>query len=84
MSQSANWKGEYKVRIDGKRASEFSQDDIILMLFEGKSLKGEPLTNDQKAELARTYNYRYDEEHIIQPYFNHRHAVLKHIHNKED
>lgn len=50
------------MRIDGKRASEFSQDDIILMLFNGKSLEGEPLSDQQKIELARVYSFRYEQE----------------------
>ena len=51
------------MRIDGKRASEFSQDDIVLMLFNGKSLEGESLTDLQKIELARVYSLRYEESY---------------------
>lgn len=50
------------MRIDGKRASEFSQDDIILMLSNGKSLEGEPLSDQQKEELVWVYYIRYEQE----------------------
>lgn len=46
------------MRIDGKRASEYSQDDILLMLFKGESLSGLPLTDGQKVELAKVYSIR--------------------------
>lgn len=50
------------MRIDGKRASEYTQDEIILMLFNGKSLSGVPLDDGQKIELSRTYSIRFEEE----------------------
>ena len=71
------------MRIDNKKASDFTQDEILLMLFNGKSLDGIPLSDQQKIELAKVYSIRYDEEHIIIPYFNHRNKVLKDIHNRK-
>ena len=71
------------MRIDDKKASEFTQDEILLMLFNGKSLQGIPLSDQQKIELAKVYSRRYDEEHVITPYFNHRNKVLKDIHNRK-
>lgn len=53
-----NNKGVKRMRIDGKRASEYSQDDILLMLFKGESLSGSLLTDAQKVELAQVYSIR--------------------------
>lgn len=50
------------MRIDNKRASDFTQDEILLMLFNGKTLKGEPLSDQQKIELAKVYSIRYGNE----------------------
>lgn len=49
------------MRIGDKRPSEYTQDEILLMLFNGKSINGEPLTDQQKIELAKVYSIRYDD-----------------------
>ena len=69
--------------IDEKRPSEFTKDEILLMLFNGKSIQGISLSDQQIIELAKVYSMRYDEEHVITPYFNHRNKVLKDIHNRK-
>lgn len=71
------------MRIDEKPPFEFTQDEILLMLFNGKSLNDVPLSDQQKIELAKVYSRRHDEEHVITPYFNHRNKVLKDIHNRK-
>lgn len=50
------------MRIDEKKASDFTQDEILLMLFNGKSLQGIPLSDQQKIELAKVYSIRYGNE----------------------
>lgn len=77
-------KGCTAMRIDGKRSSEYTQDEILLMLFNGKTLNSEPLTDQQKIELAKVYSRRYDEERVITPYFNHCNKVLKDIHERKE
>lgn len=53
------------MRIDGKRASQFTQPELWLMMHRRKDPNGEPLTNAQLLEIKKTYFIRKERELAI-------------------
>lgn len=46
------------MRIGGKRASQYTQPELWLMMHRKQDLNGEPLTVQQFAEIKKTYYLR--------------------------
>lgn len=58
-------KGGDSMRIDGKRASEFTQLDLWVMMHRKKDSNGKPLTDAQLVEIRKTYTIRKERELAI-------------------
>ena len=58
-------KGGDSMRICGKRASEFTQFDLWVMMHRKKDPNGEPLTDAQLVEIKKTYTIRKEREFVI-------------------
>ena len=50
------------MRIDGKRASQFSQMELVMMLANRESPSGANLTENQLREVRKTFNLRKEKE----------------------
>lgn len=57
--------GGDSMRIDGKRASQFTQLELWTMMYRKEDPNGEPLTDAQLLEIKKTYNLRKGRELAI-------------------
>lgn len=58
-------KGGDSMRIDGKRASQYTQLELWAMIHRKKDPNGEPLTDAQLLEIKKTYFIRKERELAI-------------------